>query len=744
MCGFAACGEAGIGCPNVDPAPGRGYNKVMGGKGVKRWVQGVGEAALIAVLLVACLKSGLYFTAGLYPVWIGYGSLILFAGVLALALRVFGREKHATAGAARPWPELVLIACPIILMAVYAVHWLLGPLSVQGTMNQLLRWGFYGLFAVSAISAARRQGGRAVLAAAWHAAGAVLCGSALLAVYGVIPLPYAIAYSANPGISATGARLAGLLEYPNTFGMLMAAFLLERLFALSALFRRESEAGQARLLRAAFPLLPYAAALLLSESRGAWLAAGVALAAGLALERRRMLAPLLLAAAPLAGAALLYRQLAAALLAVQPVPGLLALAGVWAGSMLAGLGLCRLARSEAAVRRRLAWGAGGLLAGAGAGMVFLTAQERIVRNFGTVSARGAMYRDAWRLFEHAPWFGQGGETWRLSYRAVQSNPYVGSQVHSGYLDMLLNTGIIGTCILLVLLAAAGWLLYRCRRCLLPVFLVFVLHSAADLDWSFGLVWLLMFLLVAWGLSCERAPLSSAEANSAAAGLEPHPELVRQRLWGLSREGMLPASGRVPLQLLWLGIIAGGVMLAIRGEAGYRLHQEAYYASSPAKAISLLRSSLRWNPADAAAALDLARFLQPEEARSVLERSLSYTPGHSGLIFALADNAIRRGDTAAAAQWAKVGFSSDKFNAGEQTRSLEGLFRLAKRKLSSGNAQEARRIVQAGLALYRDYANRAKDHYGASLRNDRDFRLTREAMEWGRQLTRLERTISETR
>jgi tetratricopeptide (TPR) repeat protein len=697
----------------------------------------VGEAALIAVLLVSCLKSGFYFTADLYPVWIGYGLFCFFAGVLALLLCSFPHKEWEAALGARSFPEVVLLISPFLLMTVYAIHWLLGPLSVQGTVNQLLRWGFYGLFAVSAFAVARRQGGRAILAAAWHTVGALLCGSALLAVYGVFPLPYAIAHTSNPGISATGARLAGLLEYPNTFGMLMAAFLLERLFALSALFRRDSEAGRARLLRATLPLLPYTAALLLSESRGAWLVAGVALAAGLAMERRRMLAPLLLAAAPLAGAALLYRHLAAALLAVQPVPGLFALAGVWAGSMLAGLGLCRLARSGAAPLCRLAWVAGGVLAGVGASMVFLTAQERIVRNFGTVSARGAIYRDAWRLFEHAPWFGQGGETWRLSYRAVQSNPYVGSQVHSGYLDMLLNTGMIGTVLLLLLLGSAGWVLFRSHRGLLPVFGVFVLHSSADIDWSFGLVWLLLFLLVAWGVSYGTA---GAERNAADAANESGQALVKRRRFGRKPGLGQAAVGTAPLLLLWLGISGVSVVLAFRGEVGYRLHQEATYEPSRAKAVILLRSSLRWNPADTGTALDLARLLKAREAKSVLEDSLSYTPGHPGLIFALADNAVKRGDTAAAAYWAKAGFSSDKYNAGEQTRSLEGLFRLAKSKLSSGNAQEARRIAQAALVLYHDYAALAADRRGSLQRNDRDFRLTREAKEWGSQLSQLEQSI----
>nr|WP_280521469.1 O-antigen ligase family protein [Paenibacillus mangrovi] len=521
----------------------------------------------------------------------------------------------------------------------------------------------------------------------------------------------------------------------------MAAFLLERLFALPPLLRQEPGANGGRLLRASLPLLPYAAALLLSESRGAWLTAGVALAAGLALQQRRSLAPLLLAAAPLAGAALLYRQLAAAMLAVQPVPGLLTLAGVWAGSVLAGLGLCRLARSGAAGRRRLAWAAGGILAAASAAAVFLTAQERIVRNFGSVSARGAIYRDAWRLIRQAPWLGQGGETWRFSYRAVQSNPYVGSQVHSGYLDMLLNTGILGTAVLLLLLGAVGWLLLCSRRELLPVYIVFVLHSAVDFDWSFGLVWLLMFLLAAWGIS-YRAAETEEEFHSGEGASE---AAASKRRYSLGTAiYRFPSRGMAAILLLWIGINGAGIFLAFRGEAGYRLHQQALVEPSQAKAAVLLRSSLQWNPTDAGTALDLARRMPAQEAEDVLKRSLSYSPGHPGLIFALADNAVKRGDAIAAAYWTEAGFNRDKYNAPEQTKSLERLFRLARLKLASGNVKEARRIVRVGLVLYNDYARRAADRRMALIRNDRDFRMTREAELWGSELARLEHSISDSK
>lgn len=88
--------------------------------------------------------------------------------------------------------------------------------------------------------------------------------------------------------------------------------------------------------------------------------------------------------------------------------------------------------------------------------------------------------------------GARGETWRSSYLAAQSRPYVGSQVHSGYLDILLNLGFAGLAAILLMLLAAGWLLAKSSPRLLPPFLVIVLHSAVDFDWSYGLIWLLLF------------------------------------------------------------------------------------------------------------------------------------------------------------------------------------------------------------------------------------------------------------
>lgn len=453
----------------------------------------------------------MYLFLTLWFVMCSVSLLYLYIGV--------GKWRSSAGGAGGVRRALkIMLTAPLIVLSLYLIHWLRDPLSAQGTMNEILRWGLYASFAFLVCFCALNRVGRQLIIAAWSILGIFLSISALLAVCGVVALPFAIAYSNSSEVSITGARLAGVMEYPNALGAVMAVFLLERLFAVAAYYerpqksvdgcdrleRREPRSTAAALLRL-LPLFPYAAALLLSESRGAWLTAACACAAVL-LWKRQLIAPLLAAgAAPVVAAALLYRQLARAGLAVDPLPGLLLLAGLWAGALLAGLWLCRRQRNAAGSARAamLALAAAGWTAAGTA--VLLHVRERITGPSSTVSARGLFYRDAWRLAVEAPWLGRGGETWRSSYLAAQSRPYVGSQVHNGYLDILLNLGFVGLAAILLMLLAAGWLLAQRSPRLLPPFLVIVMHSAVDFDWSYGLIWLLLF-------GCQHLPCLNMSRN----------------------------------------------------------------------------------------------------------------------------------------------------------------------------------------------------------------------------------------
>ncbi|MEK5282669.1 MULTISPECIES: O-antigen ligase family protein [Paenibacillus] len=525
---------------------------------------------VIAAGVGACLLRGLFFTDEMYPFLTLWFVLCCACSLYYLVGVGAWRKSGGGVGAVRGFTGVngvsevsevsqvsgenralrILLSVPLIILSLYVIHWLCGPLSSQGTMNEMLRWGLYASFAILVCFCAVNLVGRRILNVTWSMLGMTLCLSALLAVCGVVKLPFAVAYSNSAEVSATGVRLAGLMEYPNAFGAVMAVFLLERLFAVAVYYgdpkksanmlgarsvglgmecadaeRRsrgeegvEAEQGKAGSTTAALlrllPLFPYTAALLLTESRGAWLTAACACAAVL-LWKRQLIAPLLAAgAAPVAAAALLYRQLARAGLAVEPVPGLLLLAGLWAGALLAGLWLCRrqcqrgaagTARAAMLALAAAGWTAAGIA-------VLLHVRERITGPSSTVSARGLFYRDAWRLAVEAPWLGRGGETWRHSYLAAQSRPYVGSQVHNGYLDILLNLGFVGLAAILLMLLAAGWLLATKSLRLLPPFLVIVLHSVVDFDWSYGLFWLLLFWLPAIALAEHKQKHQSAPTH----------------------------------------------------------------------------------------------------------------------------------------------------------------------------------------------------------------------------------------
>jgi len=462
-----------------------------------------GGLLLTGLLLTACSQTGWFFDSDLYLAAASWaGLLLLFSGLR----RTSGYRRSSYHRAALPVktrdPCRAIAAIGIGgILAIYVLHGLQGPVSMEGTLKEIVLWGLYGSFAAVAWEVSGTAEGRASLSLGWHLIGAALCGSALLHVYGVLDLPYGIYHTADPAVSATGARLGGLLQYPNTFGAVMAAFLLERLLALPPVL--QARPGALRTAAALLPLTPYTAALLLTESRGAWLAAALACAAGLALERRRVAPLLIAAAAPLASAALVYRQLADAKLAPAVLPGLLWLAGLWAGGVLAGLLMCRL-RHSGGSRRRVLAPAALVAAAAGcaaAGLAILhQLQDRALGGAATLSARRLIYSDAWQLAKSSLWLGQGGETWRQSYRAIQSQPYVGGEVHSGYLDMLINTGIVGLllacALLLALIAGIG---KACPR-LLPPFLVLTVHAAIDFDWSYPLVWLLMLWLSAMGMA----------------------------------------------------------------------------------------------------------------------------------------------------------------------------------------------------------------------------------------------------
>ena len=148
------------------------------------------------LLLTGCLRRGLFNSADLYPVILMTGVIVLIFLVMYVS-RVLGRENHGLSflrleltrlGVADFAPAGFALA----IMVCYAVHAWAGSVSTQGSIYEMLRWSLLGMFALLAVLLAASKGGVRWLAFGWQLAGGVLVLSGILAVCGVLPLPYGV------------------------------------------------------------------------------------------------------------------------------------------------------------------------------------------------------------------------------------------------------------------------------------------------------------------------------------------------------------------------------------------------------------------------------------------------------------------------------------------------------------------------------------------------------------------------
>ncbi|WP_433948839.1 O-antigen ligase family protein [Paenibacillus taichungensis] len=681
----------------------------------------------VALLLAGCLCRGLFYATDVYPmVLMASGSVLIW---FVLFIMCFNAPKTRGQLGIAQWLDYLKRLYEAIMQYAH-FRWMLWPLgitvwfglhvgmdsvSVQGSLDEMLRWSLLAIFALLTVMLAARANGAKWFACGWQLAGGLLMLSGVLAACGVLPLPYGVMRTADPEISSAGARLGGLLQYPNAYAAVVGMYALERLAAAARAIARPLSAGL--LIAAVLPLMPAQAALLLSESRGAWLATGCAAVAAFALQRRGARVPLLLAtAAPLACAAWLYRQLAAAQLAPAPVPGLLALAGAWAAALLGTLLLCRLWHSGA--RARAAALTATVLAGITAATVAVASTaDRMAAGVGTGLSRLQIWRDALKLWTEAAWLGHGGETWRNMFRAIQSSPYVGGEVHNGFLDLALDTGVIG------LLLIAGWFFFTLRTMwrqapqLLPSVIIFGLHGAMDFDWSFTFLWMIFIWLGGWALSSPTLQESAADKKRSRflRPLSPWPQRI---LTGL-------------FVMFWLG---GTVWLAgqqVAAEQQYRLAMSKDSGDTERKA--LLTAAYKFNPYRPDIAISLSRTLPAKKAESILVQSLSCSPVSPQLYRELGRLAAQSGRGESAGNYFEHGLALNRFDASSQSQALYWMEQASRRELAAGYAERGRQTAAAGVKIYERYRQLAEEVAAGEERNDRRFGLGEEASRYGDNL-----------
>lgn len=86
--------------------------------------------------------------------------------------------------------------------------------------------------------------------------------------------------------------------------------------------------------------------------------------------------------------------------------------------------------------------------------------ENINLNQHSVLERGTFYVDAITIWKDYPMFGAGGGAWQALYQQYQNNPYTSNQVHSFFMQMLVEVGIVGILALFIVLITVYYLFIR--------------------------------------------------------------------------------------------------------------------------------------------------------------------------------------------------------------------------------------------------------------------------------------------
>nr|WP_245364105.1 O-antigen ligase family protein [Cohnella thailandensis] len=445
-------------------------------------------------------------------------------------------------------------------------------------------------------------------------------------------------------------------------------------------------------------LVPALASLLLTESRGALLALLGAALLSLVLGGRRNLGHRLgTAGVSLAFASLAARWAFDTMRAGDPGNGawLLAAAAIVGAALLLGLRreADRYGQSfDSSGRVRLVlpgkrfslasplWGAILLLIGCAAAYLLLARGEaggaRLDGHYETASARWLYYADALRMFHDRPWIGAGGESWRMLASQYKSVPYIGNEVHSGYLEILIDTGLLG---FLLLVGMLFWLVFKMRSrasvAWAPAALLLA-HSAIDFDWSYGYAWLLLLLWFALHLR-----------ESEEGGMDAAP---RPRSAGRKRLAAAPLAAA-----LLLGFAAAALPAAWRSLAAASERESALAAAPSARAAGL-RAALESNPAWSRVRLELYPLLRGQERVELLARGLRYDPQSPALEFQLGMAYAELAQPEPAAAHLREALRLDRFDREAQNAAIATMAAMAERYAAAG--RDDRAAVAAGAAV----------------------------------------------
>ncbi|MDK8183169.1 O-antigen ligase family protein [Paenibacillus sp. UMB4589-SE434] len=646
--------------------------------------------------MIAAIVLGI----GLYQQGLFYNHRMLPVAVLLIGIGVYHIIRKGIASALEdnvfPWP----LWFPLAAAVCYGITLLLEPASVYGSWMQIIRWSSFGIWLMLIYGFLTCRQAIKKFHIVLVIIGIIMSFGSLCMLYGWLPYNGSVMSSSNDELSALGFRLGGWLQYPNTLGALAGAYALYHLGRLN-----ELSPNKGIWMLESVCLLLHATVLGLTESRGAWLVtAGIVFVAWLVLKGTRLRfigwaawhgSWAILAVASTASLWLEQSQLIA-------IPLVLCLVGAAViPYMLHVKSSNRTRRTHNGDRESFIqpWLAKVILAVVGTAVLGAAlyvmpneAGDRLTGHYETASARTLFYKDAWRLWQEYPWLGSGGDAWRQQFSSIQSEPYVGKEVHSSLFDMLLDIGAIGTLLTMGLAAVAIWQGWRRYQAAGMASAAIAAHSLIDFDMAYSWVIYVWLAWLALGYAGDKRWSEQVEADETQIQAELMQSDTKQVLRVKLRQRLAALALVVPL----LVVAAAGLSHCV----AQVLYATASGKHTAANAVTL-RAAQRLAPADTALRIAAARSLPPREALALLMEGQRFERDGKALSRELALTAERSGNSQQAAAYWQAAVKADRFDRRLQT---EAIVRLA------AMAQAAAERGQTSLAL--TLAVDAERHFSA--------------------------------
>lgn len=460
---------------------------------------------LSGIFLITPYFKGLYYNSDFYGI-----SIFLFILYFILIVRLYKKKKLIS----------IQLVIPIMLLPTCYLISFLTAENPKGALDSIILWTSYACFFVLLFWSAGHERIKASLPFIFQLTGIWITFFTLLVYYEVLNLRSAF----------VAGRFASIFQYPNTFGMFMAVFVLFSLIMLTS-----RKLSLIAVLFFSVPLVSFIVCFIQSFSRGMFLIFPICWFLCLfLLKLEKQIEYTIYTVVYFLLSIIVYKSMENGEITLSPVPGLSSLFictflsiifvyffkyFIFKKKILLLINIANKKGNHFFLPSILFF----LLFFIGLdiknnGFISQQLPEQLLSRVETINLEASTAKerlifieDARLISKDSPLIGFGGEAWVTIYKKYQQLPYISNKAHNGFMEMMIDTGWVG------LLTFIGILLYfylqiykkykhnQENSLQIAVFIssmAILLHSFLDFNFSYSTIWLTLLWLLLMGLASK--------------------------------------------------------------------------------------------------------------------------------------------------------------------------------------------------------------------------------------------------